>query len=41
MFVRNTSNRGYSLGIAAGLVGSLLMAVASLTHAVAGLRIVV
>lgn len=41
MFTRNTPNRSYSLGIAAGLIGSVLMAVASLTHAVAGLQIVV
>lgn len=40
MFTRKTSNRSYSLGVAAGLVASVLMAIASLTHAVAGLQVV-
>lgn len=40
MFTRHTSNRGYSLGIAAGLIVSLLIAIASLAHAVAGLQVV-
>ncbi len=40
MFTRHTSSCSYSLGIAAAMVVSVLIAIAALAHAVAGLQIV-
>lgn len=40
MFTCKTSNRHFSLGVAAGLAISILLAVASLTQAVSGIQIV-